>query len=303
MKNIIDTTIAKYLEGKEREAWEMFCTKPNKWQDNENKLLNGIRYLTRRFTDAEEHEKVCIATLSAMCYDMLAAGKGYHSGVKCLKICDNKYKLKKGVGLCETIYFAAGGKTDSLSLGEELTTANEDLLAYFQSRAHVVKISKNANIYCYKDEEGSLILLNVNNINLPILCDEEAFNDSLPWYFTESTHFVSPVFELDIVTIIIRHLIDIVSYPHINIRHKVLYTGYNARLINEDDMWEEVWCKRDLENIMSPHRILKAQSRTAFTPSLLNIIKATGAIYDEIKKKDIYKPEQITEYINIRIKD
>lgn len=301
MKKILDTTIATYLSGQENKALQTFFEDTRKCVGKEEKLTSAVRSLFKRFAAAKSYaEKKCNALLSAICYDMIDAGKGNNAGLKCLQVA-NHPTPEKGVGICESIYFSTGGQPRTLPSGTELITAGEELIAYFNSGAYIAMLGSVDNIYCYKDKDGALVLLNVNDTDKCILCDEESFAGEDPLYFTESTHFISPVFELGFAYALMRLLLDAAQYPHLRIKLKVLYTGCEAHLINEEDMWEESWRDLDLENVMGHSTTLEAQGKEAFTASLLNIIGVANSLYDDIKEKRMGH-DQIKRYIKRKLK-
>jgi hypothetical protein len=300
MKKILNSTIATYLACDEKKALQTFCENTQNYAGNEEKLLRSIRSLFKNFADSDDREKRCRALLSAMCYDMIGMGKGYNAGLKCMQIAD--YPIpRKGLGICETIYFSAEGHPRTLPTMADIITAKDNVLVHFTSEAYLVRIGSVDNIYCYKDEDGALALLNVIDINEAIICDEEQFAGESPLYFTESSHFISPVFQLNVASIIINQLLKTARYPYLRIKQKVLYTGHNTLLINEEDMWTQSWRGRDLENIVARSTILDAQGRNAFTSSLLNIVCNTSSMYDNIISSKIYEPEKIKQYIKCKL--
>ncbi len=89
----------------------------------------------------------------------------------------------------------------------------------------------------YVDKDNSFLLVKFDFVdkitsNLDWLADEEKFNDECPWYFSESSHRVSPVYEMQRAKALFSLL-----HPDSEI-HMLLVCNY--KIINYDEV-EEAW--------------------------------------------------------------
>ncbi len=303
MKKLITNTIDSYLAGAENSALQMFAKQGAKYAHLDDKLLRALRSLYKDYARVEVSHQQCLALLSAMCYDMLPLGKGYDSAHQCLKLAKHPV-LQTGYGISESIYLRAGGHPLTLKLTPDAPSSSSVseipqwlTRYYFSKNAYLFQISPKHDIYCYKDPYGSLVLLAAMvRVNSAVLCDEEEMEGPSPLYFTESSHFVSPVYRLEMAEFLLRELMQLVGYPYLRIRHKVLYTQSEVRLINAEDMWKGDWFGRDLENIlMGEHPKclpLESAPEVSISPGLFQVLQVARALFDELRdmnKNDIRK--------------
>lgn len=103
------------------------------------------------------------------------------------------------------------------------------------------------NIYVVREAEGDIRLIGVNNCSTAFLADEAPFNGDMPFYFTDSTHFVSPRFYINKMADLIEFIMKEVGYPPVRILKSVVFPNIGAEKINEihDEDEEEYLC---LEN-------------------------------------------------------
>lgn len=100
------------------------------------------------------------------------------------------------------------------------------------SMSNVLTINKAHNIYAVIHTNGEVSIFIVESCGSDILIDEEAFNGEAPLYFTESTHFVSPVFKIKFVKSILDYCLQEIGYPAISVKPKVIFADLRANLIN-----------------------------------------------------------------------
>lgn len=112
----------------------------------------------------------------------------------------------------------------------------------------VVQLSEKDRIFACRTQSGCLRILCIELNNQDILIDEESFGES-PLYFTESTHYVSPVFRVTIMRKIIEYIMKMTGYPSIPMDCVAVFNRQGANLINMDeylpggeheDAWENV---------------------------------------------------------------
>lgn len=107
---------------------------------------------------------------------------------------------------------------------------------------HILTIDPNNGIYFFRDINGSATLALIHHSNACILVDEVPFNDEPPLYFTESTHFVSPVWQINVVAKILDYILTRIGFPPRHIRRLVLFDSPNAELINREEYTDcEAW--------------------------------------------------------------
>jgi len=113
----------------------------------------------------------------------------------------------------------------------------------------VLTISSEHNIYAVMGADNELNLFILEPCPNDILIDEDIFGNEEPLYFTEHSHFTSPVFRINLAKRILDHCLAEVGYPHIPVKKKVIFTSHEANLMNLDDYrCHDSW--KDVEVIM-----------------------------------------------------
>lgn len=308
MKKLINNTL-KMLQADEAQAIETFCTKAVRYKNKDEQLLREIRALYRKYPDTDEPGKRYLSMMSSMLYDLLSLGKGRQSSLLCLSPAGLAEEVCLSLGTSESIFYALGGTTKKLVLPTDVDdTPDEHVMKYFTADSYVRCISRKHNIHYYRDGAGSLVLLTVLPVKSAVLVDEEMFGDEPPLYFTESTHYVSPVYLLDRAEILIKELLRIIGYPHLRIRHVVVYDGADCYPINEDDMWESdtQWLGRDLDNLIisrTPDRVpIEGMGREEYPSSLSEVLQIASKYYDCMEQiGPRYMEREIQEYVKKHI--
>lgn len=297
--------------GEAKKAIEKFCTKFVRYRGEDEMLLREIRALYRKYPDADEAGKRYLSMMSSMLYDLLSLGKGRQSSLLCLSPAGLAEEVCLSLGTSESIFYALGGTTKKLVLPttDVDDAPDEHIKKYFTAGSHVRCISRKHNIHYYRDGAGALVLLGVLPVTSAVLVDEEMFGDEPPLYFTESTHFVSPVYYMDRATILLRELLALSRYPHLRIRHLVFYKGADCYPINEDDMWESdtQWLGRDLDNLIisrTPDRVpIEGMGREEYPTSLLEVLQVACQHYDQLEQiGPRYMEQDIHEYVKKQVK-
>lgn len=91
------------------------------------------------------------------------------------------------------------------------------------------------NVYAYRSHNGTLELILLQECNESVLIDEECFMDEKPLYFTESTHFISPLYRLEEVKYALNYILAQIGYPAIQINLTVYFFDSDAELVNLDE--------------------------------------------------------------------
>ncbi len=100
---------------------------------------------------------------------------------------------------------------------------------------NVLTISSEHNIYAVMGADNELNLFILEPCPNDILIDEDVFDDEEPLYFTEHSHFTSPVFRINLANRILDYCLAEIGYPHIPVKKKVIFTSHEANLMNLDD--------------------------------------------------------------------
>lgn len=309
MKKLINETLRMLQAGETQKAIEAFCTKSVRYRGEDEKLLREIRALYRKYPKASDGGKKHLSMMSSMLYDLISLGQGRQSSLLCLSPAGLAEDVCLSLGTSESIFFAQGGTTKNLALPTAVDdTPDEHIVKYFKESCHVRCISRKHNIHCYRDGAGALVLLGVIPVKSAVLVDEDMFGDEPPLYFTESTHHVSPVYYMDRASILLRELLNLVGYPHLRIRHVVVYDGADCYPINEEDMWESdtQWLGRDLDNLVihrTPDRLpIEALRMEEYPASLLEVLQVASRHYDCMEQiGPRYMEQDIQEYVKMHI--
>ena len=307
MKKIANDLMNRYEANSitSEEAANVFVHSLRKCAGDDEKLLALVRSFSNRYNGSNG---LLLYKMSAACYEAIGLGKGMNACGKCLKMFD--YEATSGYSVNEKLAMKYGRiigcKELNVSVEENLRQA-KGIGEYFTEDACVVAISEKEKVYCYKEHDGALVLLSVENCNQDILCDEDTFIEGeLPFYFTATTHFVSPVFKLGMLSTLLNELLLHIGYPYMRIKKKVLYTAADVRLINEDDMWDDPWQGLDLENVYGRNVVLKkleAMNDKALSQPLKEVLAVAALLYDDLFIKKISEPERIKEVMKRFLKD
>lgn len=121
------------------------------------------------------------------------------------------------------------------------------LLCNPASRMNIIYITPQ--IMVHREADGTLCVTCTNNNGQDILIDEERFNGERPLYFTESTHFVSPVYMVNSFTAVLLYALRLLGYPMMRVHRKVYFSHPGAYFINFDDYTGENSDNSDWEGV------------------------------------------------------
>lgn len=288
MKTLVNETLRMLQSGDTQNAIETFCAKSARYKGKNDKLLSAIRSLYKRYGEADEGTKKHLALLSALLYDLIPLGEGRQHALLCMSLAGLAEDVPLSLGISEALFFALGAGTRKIVLPTDVDdTPNQNILSYFKKGSHVVKLSARHNIHCYHNDSGALVLLSVIPVNNAVLADEESFAGEEPLYFTESSHFISPVYLMEKATILLDELLRLVNYPQLRIRHRVVYAGSDCYPINEEEMWDDgPWTGRDLENIVihkTPDKIpIVGLKKKEIPACLLEMLQVASLHFDNL---------------------
>lgn len=145
-------------------------------------------------------------------------------------------------------------------------------------QSDLITVNAKKNVYIRRDNCGRLLLIVINKCNTDMLIDEEKFNFEPPLYFTESTHFVSPVWLVNQVSMILEYILMRIGYPPLPISKQIIFDAPGAFLINEEEYKDcEAW--RGIEMLYSH----KGNRSGAPAPSVPILSVDKGATNDEME--------------------
>lgn len=206
-------------------------------------------------------------------------------------------------------------------LVEEFDSNKYPLVFTSESARRVLCISKEDGIYAFRTPQGAVRFMVINPMDNTALIDEEPFSgdiiDGCPLYFTETSHFVSPVFQLRVVSRLLDFVLSEVGYPTLPIKMSVVFNGYNASLINSPEYeiggekmsdWNNVsvYMRSDYPNdyiITSTSHFLPEDSpdcpENEVASKLIDALAATSILYSNIVKEQKMLSTSISELRNL----
>lgn len=214
-----------------------------KWIYGGNTVRDVVETLTAAYGEAKEKDKVHIDSLLAMAYDFDSP----KFAEKCLSLIGETKEKQMSVG--QTVYLRKSERegcshwdkeySESAQrlrpLVEEFDTERWRGIIYEEHSGRVLTIDREDNIFAFRSSDGSVTLFILNDCKDDMLIDESSFMGAAPLYFTENTHFVSPVFKINMVGKILDYCLAIIGYPYVKVKKEVVFTSPSANLMNIDD--------------------------------------------------------------------
>ncbi len=196
--------------------------------------------LSARYDDANASEKEHLGKLLASVYDF----QSKTTAQKCAFLFGNK--MWKNLSVGESIFIEGYQESENLFFRKLYSCEVVDNMTAVRdkyeggrrrilppsSMENVLTISKAHNIYAVIHADGEVSIFIVDSCDTDVLIDEESFMGESPLYFTESSHFVSPVFKIKIVKKILEYCLKEIGYPAISVKPKVIFADLRANLIN-----------------------------------------------------------------------
>lgn len=146
-------------------------------------------------------------------------------------------------------------------------------------------------------DRRSLTLVIGNDCCDDVLIDENVFGNEPPLYFTESYHFISPIYKLKLVKAILEYILLQIGFPYIKIKMVAIFYSRKVNLINRDDYidskdWENIEVMTPKEKIhdyylaSSSKMLVDTEEDTPTTTeikhTLVNALKATAIVCNKI---------------------
>lgn len=147
--------------------------------------------------------------------------------------------------------------------------------------SNLVTVDQNNSIYFFRDDNTKVWLMIVDYHGSDILIDEAIIGRQPALYFTESGHFISPVWMIRQVAKILEYILRRIGYPPLNVYKKVIFDNSDATLVNEDDYrksnaWEGVEVltikKKGFHPLMTPARPIIEKGNTAEGQTELSVM-------------------------------
>lgn len=216
-----------------------------KWVHVGIPVMEIVETLTAAFGEAKakDKDKLHLSSMLAMAYDFGSP----KFAEKCLSLMGATKKSRMSVGQsiflerCEHLGYVDWVReySDNIKrwnpLVEKFDTDRWRGIIYDEHSGRVLTIDREDNIHALRSSDGSVTLFILNDCCADMLIDEESFIMEAPMYFTESTHFVSPVYKINLVWKILDYCLSMIGYPHVNIKREVVFTSAGAKLMNIDE--------------------------------------------------------------------
>ena len=116
--------------------------------------------------------------------------------------------------------------------------ANHPLAKFFKDISGVLVLSEEHKVCAYRDKEGYLVLVSWLDTPGMIYADEDFFLDTPPLWFTEDSHFCSPVWAMKIIYYALQHMIVSTGMARVPIRCELITTKAKTVLVNFKEIKE-----------------------------------------------------------------
>lgn len=228
------------------------------WAAEDDFGVSKAKSLLKSYMDSEDEEqKKHLGLLLAMIYDTMIKGVAQECAA------GFGIERERGLSVSETIYCDGYGRWDEFIWRREMLwiddkfdfSNHEDdwrklkniVPENMANRPMVLFREKNGtDIYAFRNIQGDLRIVAVNQVNKAFLPDENFFNGEPPLYFTDCSHFVSPVFYVNTIHIIIEFVLKEIGYPPLPIEKSVIFPAEKAANVDEekyefDGELEDLW--------------------------------------------------------------
>lgn len=209
--------------------------------------------LTAKYRTSRSRVREHLGMLLSIIYDF----ESPETSRKCARIFG--HDLVDGLSVSESVFMSGYSEGERIFRRKQFSgavTSYKPVVDLFPSSRYpftvspsvcgdVLTVSGKHNIYAVPGADNELNLFILEECPEDILIDEEVFGDDEPLYFTEHSHFTSPVFRINLIAHILDHCLAEIGYPHIPVKKKVIFTSREANLVNLDDYlshpdWKDV---------------------------------------------------------------
>ena len=205
----------------------------------------------------DQKQKRHLGLLLAMIYETLIKGVAYE--------CATGFGLEKerGLSVSESIFCDDYGRWDKFIWRKDMSGIDDKFdfstnESDWRKLANIVpenmanrpmvlfREENGTNIYVVRNIDGIMRIMGVNQCNKAFLPDENFFNGEPPLYFTDCSHFVSPVFYVQTIHTIIEYILKEIGYPPLPIEKSVIFPSEKAANVDEekyepDGELEDLW--------------------------------------------------------------
>ncbi len=280
-----------------------------KWCSDDTRIIRAAEEVVDAYEHANEVNRRYLGCLLAMIMGL----RSEDFSRKCMSETDLKMLECRSVG--ESIYIDCDCLSGDPQRSEcfspcvwdwnhlkiKFNLSRHKWLFYRDNLGNVLTISKSDDIYACRHNDGSVRVFILNDCDDDILVDEEPFNGECPMYFTEDSHFISPVFKIKVVMKILNFFLAEIGYPSVNIIPDVIFFSSGSHFVNRDEYmpggeffsaWKgiNVTTRRDVKGLYILNSIVgfindnpESVVRDLLVYKLLEALSATAIMYSKIK--------------------
>ncbi len=268
--------------------------------ERETAILEWIKYVYSRYRHLHtDEDRLAAHLMSALLYEALPMGVGVAYAKECLEA----YKPDSpnpATSRSEMIFFhyfsqlSEAEKTEMLrpcALRISIPDVLEPKFRCTDLQDVPVVFDLGDELCAYRDaDRGALVLRVCNDCAQDILIDEEEFNNEEPLYFTESSHFTSPVFLVTKAKHILNEILTQMGYPYVRIRTELAFVSRYANPYNMDCMYDIEskgdWLGLDLKVLLASRgdfeKPCHGTDLDGFSFELSTALKATMLVYHHL---------------------
>lgn len=186
-------------------------------------------------------------------------------------------------------------KQDCKTIWGLLEKLKSDISVFSTRQQALIPLLEGKETYIYaQGQEMVIILIDQHRQGDSVLADEELFNDEAPLYYTEYTHWVSPVYLVQLASHAIREVLRKTGKNEPLIHGVLLTNTYIINHMDMQDIWD--WCNitviddADLDNDIAVLDNFKTPEGELFQHYMTHMSSATWKLdpeHDHIVDKDV----------------
>ena len=123
----------------------------------------------------------------------------------------------------------------------ETMKTDHPLSRFFDDLSGVFVLSDKYRVYAYRDHQGYLVLLSYIDTPELILAEEEYFLDEPPLWFTEHSHFNSPIWAMKEIRRALYNVILSTGMAMVPSRFELILLEKNCLLLNQEVVQQTFW--------------------------------------------------------------
>ena len=157
----------------------------------------------------------------------------------------------------------------------------------FEENTAVCLIEPDDGIYAYRETDGTLVLSVKVKQTEDILAGEEMLNGEIPYYYTPSSHFTSPVWKLRAMRKALLETFSFLEFPVVPIRYQVILPSKDQKILDEDKLWKKDWKNLPLKIIYGKDECSKMAGcpEWPMKEAWGHVLSAAAAHYSKFKQK------------------